>query len=92
MYKALQSLGFDAGTLGNHEFNYGLEFLNNVIATAGLPLVNANVINAQTKQPLFKTHEIIQKTFLDADGKEVTVNIGITGIVPPQILNWDKAL
>lgn len=29
---------------------------------------------------------------MDADGKEVSLKIGITGIVPPQILNWDKAL
>uniref|UniRef100_UPI00345BF563 metallophosphoesterase n=1 Tax=uncultured Acidovorax sp. TaxID=158751 RepID=UPI00345BF563 len=28
MYKAMGALGFDAGTLGNHEFNYGLPFLN----------------------------------------------------------------
>ena len=27
MYAALQKLGFDAGTLGNHEFNYGLDYL-----------------------------------------------------------------
>ena len=92
MYKALDSLGFDAGTFGNHEFNYGLDFLNKVIATAGMPLVNANVLDAKTNQPLFKTHEIIEKTFVDADGKEVSLKIGITGIVPPQILNWDKAL
>lgn len=31
MYKAMGSLGFDAGTLGNHEFNYGLPFLNQVL-------------------------------------------------------------
>ena len=92
MYKALNSLGFDAGTLGNHEFNYGLDYLNKVIASAGIPLVNANVLDAQTHQPMFKTHEIIQKTFTDTNGNEVTLKIGITGIVPPQILNWDKAL
>ena len=92
MYQTLNSLGYDAGTLGNHEFNYGLDFLNKVIATAGMPLVNANVLDAKTNQPLFKTHEIIEKTFVDADGKEVSLKIGITGIVPPQILNWDKAL
>ena len=57
-----------------------------------MPLVNANVLDAKTNQPLFKTHEIIEKTFVDADGKEVSLKIGITGIVPPQILNWDKAL
>lgn len=31
MYKAMGALGFDAGTLGNHEFNYGLPFLNQVL-------------------------------------------------------------
>ena len=41
---------------------------------------------------MFKTHEIIQKTFTDSNGNEVTLKVGITGIVPPQILNWDKAL
>lgn len=91
MYAALDALGFDASTLGNHEFNYGLDYLKNVISTAGLPVVNANVIDATSNQPLFKQYEIITKTFKDAGGKQVNLNIGITGIVPPQILNWDKA-
>jgi len=29
-YKAMDAIGFDAGTLGNHEFNYGLPFLAQV--------------------------------------------------------------
>lgn len=40
MYAALQKLGFEAGTLGNHEFNYGLDYLKRVIDTAGMPIVN----------------------------------------------------
>ena len=35
-YEALEYLGFDVTTLGNHEFNYGLDFLNNVIETLEL--------------------------------------------------------
>ncbi|MDW8311961.1 MAG: 5'-nucleotidase C-terminal domain-containing protein [Burkholderiales bacterium] len=27
IYRAMKALGYDAGTLGNHEFNYGLAFL-----------------------------------------------------------------
>lgn len=91
MYAALKALGFDASTLGNHEFNYGLDYLQNVIATAGLPVVNANVMDAKSNQPLFKPYDIITKTFKSSDGKNTQLNIGITGIVPPQILNWDKA-
>lgn len=29
-YKAMDSIGYDAGTLGNHEFNYGLPYLAQV--------------------------------------------------------------
>ena len=32
-YKAMDVIGFDAGTLGNHEFNYGLPFLSQVTGT-----------------------------------------------------------
>lgn len=91
MYEALTTLGFDAGTLGNHEFNYGLDYLDKVVKTAGLPLVNANVLDAKTGQPLYQTYELITKTFTDTTGAPVSLNIGITGITPPQILNWDKA-
>eukprot|EP01030_Chromulinospumella_sphaerica_P005360 gene5360-5239_t len=67
MYKAMGALGFDAGTLGNHEFNYGLPFLNQVLgggldvdgveatkkcAGAGYPAVLANVYSNKTKKPL----------------------------------------
>lgn len=91
MYTALDTLGFDAGTLGNHEFNYGLDYLRKVIATAGMPLVNANVLNPVTKEFAYQPYTIIDKTFTDTSGKAVGLKIGITGIVPPQILNWDKA-
>lgn len=91
MYTALQKLGFDAGTLGNHEFNYGLDYLKKVIATAGMPIVNANVVDAKTGAFVYDPYKIIKKTYTDKNGRSVDVNIGVTGIVPPQILSWDKA-
>src|SRR6056297_3298214 len=36
---AMNALGFDGTTLGNHEFNYGLDFLMKAIARAGFPVV-----------------------------------------------------
>lgn len=91
MYAALQALGFEAGTLGNHEFNYGLDYLNRVIETAGLPIVNANVLDPATGKFIYQPYKIIEKTFTGTQGRLTTVKIGVTGIVPPQILNWDKA-
>ena len=41
MYKAFEMLGYDAETLGNHEFNYGLEFLDRMVKTARINIINA---------------------------------------------------
>lgn len=32
---AMNVLGYDCGTLGNHEFNYGLDYMSNTLAGAG---------------------------------------------------------
>ncbi len=90
VYKALEVSGFDAGTLGNHEFNYGLDYLSMIINDSKVPIVNANVYNAETKEPQFKQYDIITKTVADEGGNEREIKIGVTGFVPPQILNWDK--
>ena len=79
MYAALQALGFEAGTLGNHEFNYGLDYLNRVIETAGMPLVNANVLDPATGKFIYQPYKIIEKTFTDTQGRLTTVKIGVTG-------------
>ncbi|HEY9512789.1 MAG TPA: bifunctional metallophosphatase/5'-nucleotidase, partial [Rhodanobacter sp.] len=33
IYRAMDALGYDGGTAGNHEFNYGLDFLSQVTGT-----------------------------------------------------------
>lgn len=91
MYAALEALGFDASTLGNHEFNYGLDYLKTVLKTADIPVINANVRDAKTNEFVFKPYVVTTKNVTDTAGKVVTLKIGITGIVPPQIMNWDKA-
>ncbi|MCB2123743.1 MAG: 2',3'-cyclic-nucleotide 2'-phosphodiesterase, partial [Rhodobacteraceae bacterium] len=39
--QAMNTLGFDGSTLGNHEFNYGLDFLLKSVAGANFPVVSA---------------------------------------------------
>ena len=41
--QAMNTLGFDASTLGNHEFNYGLDFLMKSLMGADFPVVSSNV-------------------------------------------------
>src|SRR5699024_8706095 len=69
-------IGYDAGTVGNHEFNYGLGFLSQVTGTPmhvkGIkvehcdgphyPLVLSNVFSLKTGKPLFKPWIILKRT------------------------------
>ncbi|KQO32620.1 2', 3'-cyclic nucleotide 2'-phosphodiesterase [Acidovorax sp. Leaf84] len=79
MYRAMGALGFDAGTLGNHEFNYGLPFLNQVLggglevdgvdaakkcAGAGFPMVLANVTSNKTQKPLVQPYTVLERTLV----------------------------
>ena len=91
VYKAMNTLDYVVGNLGNHEFNYGLEYLQKAIAGAKFPYVNANVIDSKTGKPLFTPFLITDNTVKDRDGKTHNLRIGYIGFVPPQIMVWDKA-
>lgn len=97
VYKAMNSLGYDMATFGNHEFNYGLSYLNEAVNDAKFPYVNANVYkkdkdkNPNNDKNQFTPYKIMEKKVYDINGKETTVKIGFIGFVPPQIMDWDKA-
>ena len=93
--KAMNTLNYSVGTLGNHEFNYGLDFMFKVLAGANFPFVCANLTKGQlasdpTKDDLFfKPYLILEKKIKDGSGNESPVKIGFIGFVPPQIMLWD---
>ncbi|MGL4427396.1 MAG: bifunctional 2',3'-cyclic-nucleotide 2'-phosphodiesterase/3'-nucleotidase [Silvania sp.] len=90
VYKALNTLDYAVGNLGNHEFNYGLDYLHMALAGAKFPYVNANIIDVKTQKPLFTPYLIKETSVVDQDGKPQTLKIGYIGFVPPQIMTWDK--
>ncbi|WP_049010953.1 2',3'-cyclic-nucleotide 2'-phosphodiesterase [Citrobacter koseri] len=91
VYKALNTLDYAVGNLGNHEFNYGLDYLHKALAGAKFPYVNANIIDVKTKKPLFTPYLIKETDVVDKEGNTQTLKIGYIGFVPPQIMTWDKA-
>ena len=91
VYKALNTLDYAVGNLGNHEFNYGLEYLQKALAGAKFPYVNANIIDVKTQKPLFTPYLIKETDVVDQEGHKQTLKIGYIGFVPPQIMTWDKA-
>ncbi len=95
--KAMNLLGYEASTLGNHEFNYGLSFMDKVLAGANFPFVCANLVrgtqlasNPREDSLYIKPYMIIEKTLKDGAGAEHPIKVGIIGFVPPQIMIWDS--
>ncbi|QPB21132.1 bifunctional 2',3'-cyclic-nucleotide 2'-phosphodiesterase/3'-nucleotidase [Rhizobium sp. 007] len=93
--KAMNTLGYTVGTLGNHEFNYGLSFMFKVLGGANFPFVCANLTKGQLASDpkkddlFFKPYVIVEKQIKDGAGNESPVKIGFIGFVPPQIMLWD---
>ncbi|MBS4213079.1 bifunctional 2',3'-cyclic-nucleotide 2'-phosphodiesterase/3'-nucleotidase [Neobacillus rhizophilus] len=97
VFKAMNQMGYDMATLGNHEFNYGLDFLEEAYNDANFPFVNANVYiddhdnNPDNDVNKFTPYRIINKKVVDEQGKNHVIKVGFIGFVPPQINEWDKA-
>ncbi len=96
VYRAMDVLGYDAGTVGNHEFNYGLGFLSQVTGVpmhvSGIkvehcdgphyPLVLANVESLKTGKPIFKPWRMLERTITATtpDGKTIQAPVRIAVI------------
>ncbi|MDA9558335.1 bifunctional 2',3'-cyclic-nucleotide 2'-phosphodiesterase/3'-nucleotidase [Vibrio sp.] len=90
VYIAMNILNYDVGNIGNHEFNFGLDFLHETINDANFPYISANVYDAKTKRHVFKPYLIKTHQLVDNNGQQHAVKIGYIGFVPPQIMVWDK--
>ncbi|OLR90623.1 5'-nucleotidase C-terminal domain-containing protein [Actinokineospora bangkokensis] len=87
MAAAMNAIGYDAVTLGNHEFNYGLPLLAEWVKQMKAPVLGANAVDARTGLP--KYQPFVMKR-MDAGGKR-PVTVGVLGLTNPGIALWDKA-
>jgi 2',3'-cyclic-nucleotide 2'-phosphodiesterase / 3'-nucleotidase len=87
--KAMGALGYDAATLGNHEFNFGLPFLEQSLHGAPFPFVCANLQRVGGRSFL-PPSMVLTRTVHAEDGTAHALRVGVIGFVPPQIMIWDK--
>lgn len=90
VYKVMNRLEYDVGNVGNHEFNFGLDFLHDAINGADFPYISANVVDADTGEPVFEPYVIKEHRLSDTLGTSHAISIGYIGFVPPQIMTWDR--
>ena len=97
MIAAMNALGYDAIGLGNHEFDYGLEFLQAALAEATCPVLSANAVGRCGETPLddvrlphTRPWAILDRQIADEQGVPQPLRLGILSLLPPQVIQWDR--
>ena len=79
MVAAMNAIGYDVWVTGNHEYNYGMDTLQKIMAEQNAKVLTGNVY-APDGTPLADGYTIIRKKDL---------KIGLIGMVTPNITRWD---
>ncbi|MGI5930796.1 bifunctional metallophosphatase/5'-nucleotidase [Pseudoflavonifractor sp.] len=77
---ALNYMKYDVWTLGNHEFNFGVDKLQSIIDQADMPVLAANIKNADGSYFTGAGYTIVERG---------GVNVAIIGVDTPNIPRWD---
>src|SRR5437763_7030807 len=81
MMLAMNALHYDSMTVGNHEYNFGLQVLEKARHEANFPWLSANTYKKGTDETAYQPYLI----------KEVSgVRVGILGLTTPGIPNWEN--
>lgn len=95
MIAAMNLAGYDAGTLGNHEFDYGLDYLRQVVGGANFPMVCANMATGLGATPpqdetLLPPWVVLERECRASDGSRQALRVGVIGFLPPQTELWAR--
>ncbi len=81
MIRAMNEIGYDTWTLGNHEFNFGLDVLGRAIKGSKATTLAANIYRENGKR-FVQPYRIV---------KSGGVRVGIIGMITPHIPRWEAS-
>lgn len=76
---AMNSMKYDAAAIGNHEYNYGVPYLESAVSQAHFPMLSANTYKMDGSHA-FKSWTIVERA---------GAKIGIVGATTPGVMVWD---
>lgn len=87
IYQAMKQVGYDAITLGNHEFDYGYDYILRQLDESGLRDITivSNVTDARTGEHPFLENMLLTRKVTTRAGKEVEIKVGIIGHTIPTL-------
>jgi 2',3'-cyclic-nucleotide 2'-phosphodiesterase/3'-nucleotidase len=77
--EVMNFMGYDAGTVGNHDVEAGHSVYDRLINEYNFPLLAANAVDIKTGKPYFKPYYIIEK-----EG----IRIAVFGLITPAVPDW----
>lgn len=91
---AMNEIGYDAAALGNHEFSFGLPFLQAALSAARFPVICANAVRTLGADPggdspFVPPVKILDRTLTSPSGERASIRIGLVGLLPPQVAQWE---
>jgi 2',3'-cyclic-nucleotide 2'-phosphodiesterase / 3'-nucleotidase len=91
MVQAMNLLGYDAVTLGNHDFDAGLPALAATLPAAQFPVVLSNLTLPGGPHGWVST-ALIDRDLTDTGGAMVPLRIGVIGLVTTDPALWDPTV
>ncbi len=77
---AMNFMQYDAMTLGNHEFNWGIDTMKAILGQAKFPVLGANILNKDGKPVTGNGWTIVERG---------GVKVAVIGVCTPDIPIWD---
>jgi 2',3'-cyclic-nucleotide 2'-phosphodiesterase/3'-nucleotidase len=81
------ALDYDAIGLGNHDFDYGIPFLEGIIAQLQAPVLCSSLAEGHIDG--VRPHVILTRRLQCDDGADRSVSIGVLSVLPPQTVIWN---
>ena len=78
---AMNAMQYDAAAIGNHEYNYGVPYLDSAVRQAKFPFLSANTYRADPAG----VHAYRPWTIVERAG----IKVGIVGATTPGVMLWD---
>jgi 2',3'-cyclic-nucleotide 2'-phosphodiesterase (5'-nucleotidase family) len=78
---AMNAMHYDAAAIGNHEYNYGVPYLDSAVRQAKFPFLSANISRIDPAG----VHAYLPWTIVERAG----LRVGIVGATTPGVTLWD---
>lgn len=78
---AMNAMHYDASAIGNHEYNYGVPYLDSAVKQAAFPFLSSNTYRLDPAG----VHAYSPWTIIDRAG----IRVGVVGATTPGVTLWD---